>query len=168
MKNDSFCHLHVHSEFSLLDGACRIADLGREVEQMGMSAAAITDHGNMFGVVSFYDALQESGVKPIIGYEGYLTMGDRRARDYAGGQRELYHLTLLARDRTGYKNLLKLSSLAYLEGLYYKPRIDRELLQDCSAGLICLSGWLPSRINQLLLAGAEGGAEQGAWGGREG
>jgi len=156
----SFCHLHVHTEFSLLDGACRIERIASAAERMKMPAVAITDHGNLFGVVKFYDTLRDRGVKPIIGYEGYLTPGKRNDRTYTGGRQELYHLTLLARDLTGYQNLLKLSSFAYIEGLYYKPRMDWELLSDCSEGLVCLSGCLQSRLNQFLLAGEQDQAEK--------
>jgi len=153
MSSDTFCHLHVHTQYSLLDGACRIGPMAEKAERLGMPAVAITDHGNMFGVVEFYDTMQGHGLKPVIGYEAYLTPGDRR--DRRAGAQELYHLTLLASNQAGYQNLVKLSSFAYLEGLYYKPRVDMELLQECAEGLICLSGCLHSRLNQLLLAGAE-------------
>jgi len=122
---------------------------------MGMPAIAITDHGNLFGVVEFYHTVREHGLKPIIGYEGYFTPGDRRNRERAGRGQDLTHLTFLAADQVGYANLVKMASLAYLDGLYYKPRIDWELLEDCAEGLICLSGCLHSRLNQLLLSGAQ-------------
>ncbi len=161
MPSDTFCHLHVHTQYSLLDGACRIDRLAETAARMGMPAVAITDHGNMYGAVEFHQAMRRSGVKPLIGYEGYFTCGDRRAREHVRGGQELFHLTFLAADQAGYANLLKMSSLAYLEGLYYKPRIDYALLEDCAEGLICLSGCLHSRSNQLLLAGAED--EAAAW-----
>ncbi|KPK62529.1 MAG: hypothetical protein AMK73_05985, partial [Planctomycetes bacterium SM23_32] len=154
MSGPDFCHLHVHSQYSLLDGACRIGPMAAKAAAMGMPAVAITDHGNMFGVVEFYYAMREHGVKPIIGYEGYFTLGDRRARERVAGGQELFHLTLLAADQAGYRNLMKLASMAYLEGLYYKPRVDWELLEDCAEGLVCLSGCLHSRLNHLVLAGA--------------
>jgi len=156
----TFCHLHVHTEFSLLDGACRIEQTAQTAEQMQMPAVAMTDHGNMFGAVAFYGAMNAHGVKPIIGYEGYLTLGSRRDRTYTAGRQDLYHLTLLARNQTGYSNLVKLASLAYLEGLYYKPRMDWELLADCADGLICLSGCMQSRLNYLVLSGATQQAEK--------
>lgn len=154
MPSASFCHLHVHTQYSLLDGACRIGPMAEKAARMGMPAVAMTDHGNLFGVVAFYRTMRRHGLKPVIGYEGYLTLGDRRIRERAAGRQELYHLTFLAADQTGYRNLVKLASLAYLDGLYYKPRVDWELLEDCAEGLICLSGCLHSRLNHLLLAGA--------------
>ena len=156
----SFCHLHVHTEFSLLDGACRVERTAEAAQRMQMPAVAMTDHGNMFGAVAFYNAMRAHGVKPIIGYEGYLTLGSRTARTHGSGKQDLYHLTLLARNQTGYQNLLRLASLAYLEGLYYKPRLDWELLSDCAEGLVCLSGCLQSRLNDLLLADASDQAEK--------
>jgi DNA polymerase-3 subunit alpha len=147
-----FCHLHVHTEFSLLDGACRIDQVAETAKEMGMPAVAITDHGNMFGVVKFYDTLKGHGIKPIIGYEGYMTP-DSRHKHSGGAKQDLFHLTFLAKNQTGYENLLKLSSLAYTEGLYYKPRFDWELLQQCSEGVVCLSGCLASHLNDLILKG---------------
>ncbi|MFW6188800.1 MAG: DNA polymerase III subunit alpha [Planctomycetota bacterium] len=161
MPSESFCHLHVHTQFSLLDGACRIEQVAEEARRMDMPAVAITDHGNMFGVVRFNDAMKQAGLKPIIGTEAYFTPDDRTNRDHPGRAPDLYHLTLLARNQTGYRNLLKLSSLSYVEGLYYKPRVDWELLEDCAEGLICLSGCLASRSNQLLLEGRRD--EAAAW-----
>jgi DNA polymerase-3 subunit alpha len=153
-----FCHLHVHTQFSLLDGACRIDRLAEKAAACGMPAVAMTDHGNMFGTVQFVATLPEHGVKPIVGYEGYFTAGDRRVREPGAERENLFHLTLLAADQTGYRNLVKLASLAYVEGLYYKPRIDRELLADCAEGVICLSGCLQSRLNAFLLTEDQEGA----------
>ncbi len=161
MASAEFCHLHVHTQYSLLDGACRIEQAAERAAQMGMPAIAITDHGNLFGVVEFHRTVREHGLKPIIGYEGYFTPGDRRNRERAGGGQDLTHLTFLAADQVGYANLVKMASLAYLDGLYYKPRIDWELLEECAGGLICLSGCLHSRLNQLLLSGAQ--AEAARW-----
>jgi DNA polymerase-3 subunit alpha len=154
MSGADFCHLHVHTQYSLLDGACRIEPMARMAAEMGMPAVAITDHGNMFGVVEFYGTMRKHGVKPLIGYEGYFTLGDRHTRERVTGGPELYHLTFLAADEAGYRNLVRMSSLAYLEGFYYKPRIDWDLLESCASGVVCLSGCLNSRLNQLLLAGA--------------
>ncbi len=156
-----FCHLHVHTEYSLLDGACRVEDLAETAAEMDMPAVAMTDHGNMFGTVDFYDTMSNAGVKPIIGYEGYFTPGHRTERKRGNGQQpDLYHLTFLARNQQGYDNLLKMSSLAYVEGLYYKPRVDWELLEECSEGVICLSGCLASRLNDFILTDQEEEARQ--------
>jgi DNA polymerase-3 subunit alpha len=158
MPSAEFCHLHVHSQYSLLDGACRIEPMARKAVELGMPAVAITDHGSMFGVVEFCETVRGYGLRPVIGYEAYFTPGDRRARERTGGGQDLSHLTFLAADQTGYRNLVKMSSLAYLEGLYYKPRIDWELMADCAEGVICLSGCLHSQLNHLLLAGDRDGA----------
>jgi len=156
----SFCHLHVHTEYSLLDGACRIKQTAEAAARMQMPAVAMTDHGNMFGAVVFHDAMRDCGVKPIIGYEAYLTLGGRTDRNRSAGRQDLYHLTLLARDRTGFDNLVKIASIAYTEGMYYRPRVDWELLSENAEGLICLSGCLMSRLNSLLLTGAHEEAEK--------
>jgi len=155
-----FCHLHVHTEFSLLDGACRIERIGELAARMGMPAVAMTDHGNLFGAVAFHKAMRAHGLKPVMGYEAYVTLGSRHDRSFSGASQKLFHLTLLAADQTGYRNLLKLASHAYLEGLYYKPRVDRELLAQCAEGLVCLSGCLQSRLNDLILTGATDEAQE--------
>ncbi len=145
-----FVHLHVHSEYSLLDGACRVKDLVHRAKELGMPAVALTDHGTLGGVVKFYRAAQEEGIKAIIGLELYLAT-DRGAR---GGVKERFaHLTLLARDQTGYRNLVKLSTRAYLEGYYYKPRADWELLEEHHEGLIALTGCMSGRVALLLRDG---------------
>ncbi len=149
-----FAHLHVHSEYSLLDGACRIPALVERAAELGMEAVALTDHGTLGGVVKFYRAATEGGhgVKPIIGLELYV-VNDRGAR---GGVKERYHhLTLLATDNEGYRNLVKLSTLAFVEGYYYKPRADWELLEQYHTGLICLTGCLSGRIPVALRDGRE-------------
>ena len=149
-----FVHLHVHTEYSMLDGASRIDDLLRTVAEMGMPACAITDHGVMFGAIDFYKAARKHGVNPIIGSELYVAPGNRRTKGRrADGDEPYTHLTVLAKDNTGYANLMKLSSRAYLEGYWYKPRIDRELLEEHHEGLIVLSGCLGAEINQHLLKG---------------
>lgn len=150
-----FVHLHVHTEYSLLDGACRIKKLAKRAAELGMPACAMTDHGSMFGTIQFYNSMREAGVKPIIGYEGYLTPGSRLERDSSGGKPTLYHITLLAMNQTGYQNLIHLASKAYVEGFYYKPRLDLELLEAHTDGLIALSGCLDSWLNQSLLSGDE-------------
>ncbi len=155
-----FCHLHNHTEFSLLDGACRTDRMVELAKEMGMPAVAMTDHGNMFGAVNFYHTAKEQGLKPILGYEGYLTPHRRDDRSHGGRQGDLFHLTLLARNRAGLENLFKISSLAYTEGLYYKPRMDKDLLQECSEGVICLSGCAMSRLNHLVLNGQKDDAQR--------
>jgi len=161
MSEPEFCHLHVHTEYSLLDGACRVERTAAKARRLGMPAVAITDHGNMFGVVAFCNAMRAHDVKPIIGYEAYFTPGDRRSRQNpAGGGQDLSHITLLARNNTGLHNLFKLASLAYIEGFYYKPRIDWDLLSQCADGLVCLSGCLGSRLNGYLRAGQQPEAEK--------
>jgi DNA polymerase-3 subunit alpha len=153
-----FVHLHLHTQYSLLDGANQIAPLVEQVKTFGQPAVAITDHGNMFGAVDFYQKAQAAGVKPIIGCEAYLAPGSRFSKDSALAHNDYYHLILLAANRTGYQNLIKLVSKAYLEGFYYKPRMDKELLVEHHEGLIalsgCLSGEVPYLIGQKDMEGA--------------
>ena len=151
--HSDFVHLHLHSQYSLLDGACKLKDLIEICNHYKMPAVAVTDHGNLFGAIDFYSKAMAGGVKPIMGAELYLTPGSRF--DKSGGikSRGLHHITLLAKDEDGYKNLVKLVSLGFLEGFYYKPRIDKEALAQYSKGLICLSGCLKSEINQAFLNG---------------
>ena len=144
----AFTHLHVHTEYSLLDGAARIKELVARAKELGMQSLAITDHGNMYGVIEFYKTCVKQGIKPIIGMEAYVA--PRSLYDKTG-QRENAHLILLAKNETGYRNLLKLSSIAYVDGFYYRPRIDCELLQRYHEGLVCLSACLAGEIPQLLL-----------------
>ncbi len=148
-----FVHLHVHSEYSLLDGACRMADLARVAKEMGMPAIAVTDHGNLFGAIEFYTAARSAGIKPIIGCELYLAPGDRRDKEAQGLREASYHLLLLAMNMIGYHNLIKLATIGYLEGFYYKPRIDKEVLREHAEGLIGLSGCLGGEIPQKLISG---------------
>ncbi len=155
-----FTHLHVHTHFSLLDGATRIKSLIDSVKEQGSDAVAITDHGNMFGVIEFYRSAVASGVKPIIGMEAYMAPGDRRDKDARGMKEASYHLLLLAENLTGYHNLLKLSSLAFREGFYYKPRIDKEILEQFKDGLICTSTCLGGEIPQALMKEDRRGAEE--------
>src|SRR5947199_2334491 len=141
----SFVHLHCHSEYSLLDGANRIEDLIRRAQELEQPAVAITDHGNLHAAWEFQEKAKHTGIKPIIGMEAYVAPGSRRERVRSGPRdKPYYHLVLLARDTTGYRNLVKLSSLAYTEGFYSKPRVDRELLARHSEGLVvssaCLAG----------------------------
>jgi len=147
-----FVHLHQHTHYSTLDGACRFEDLIEKAKANGMPALAITDHGNLFGAIPFYSKVKEAGLKPIIGYEAYVAPGSRTEK--TGGARESnFHLTLLCRNATGYANLMKLASKAYLEGFHYKPRIDKELLADHAEGLIALSGCLGGEAAQAIVRG---------------
>ena len=161
MNSSDFVHLHLHTEYSLLDGAGRINELVAKAARLKMPALAITDHGNMHGVVKFYKQALAGGVKPIIGCEFYVAPSGRRERK-PGSQKEISHLTCLARDEAGYHNLIKLSSLAYLEGFYYKPRVDRELLEAHHEGLIALSGCLKGEIPRALVVGDSEKAEETA------
>jgi DNA polymerase-3 subunit alpha len=148
--NDSFVHLHCHTEYSFLDGACRIPDMVARAAELKMPALAVTDHGNMHGAIDFYLEAKKANIKPIIGYEAYIAAGDRREKTKTSEGKQSYHLTLLCRTYEGYQNLLKLASYAYLEGFYYKPRIDKELLSRYGKGLIALSGCLSSESSQAL------------------
>ena len=130
MKHAEFVHLHLHTQYSLLDGAIRLDDLFNKAHHYKMPALAITDHGNMFGAVEFYQEAYKSGIKPIIGCEVYIAPGSRWEKDARGIKDTSYHLILLAKDHTGYKNLMLLVSKGYLEGFYYRPRIDKELLKN--------------------------------------
>jgi len=148
-----FAHLHCHSHYSLLDGAGRIPSLVERAKQHGMSALAITDHGNLHGALQFYNAAKAEDLNPIIGYEAYIAPGSRFKKEVSTNEEASYHLTLLAQNRTGFKNLIKLASAAYLEGFYRKPRIDRELLEAHHEGLICLSGCISGEFSRALLKG---------------
>ena len=141
-----FVHLHVHTHFSLLDGACRIEDLIAAANADGMPALAVTDHGNLFGAIKFYEEAEHEGVKPIIGYEAYVAERDRRNREMTRSNDAGYHLTLLAMNPVGFRNLTKLASTAYLDGFYRKPRIDKTVLAEHNDGLICLSGCASSEL----------------------
>ena len=146
----NFVHLHIHSEYSLLDGANRIKDLPIRAKELGMDAMAITDHGVMFGAIDFYKACKAAGVKPIIGCEVYVAPRTRHDKDPELDSK-YNHLILLAKDNNGYKNLAKLVSLGYTEGFYYKPRIDKEILEKYHEGLVCCSACLAGEVNQAIL-----------------
>src|SRR3954468_16601321 len=144
MPPSDFVHLHVHSEYSILDGACRIPDLVRRAAELEMPAVSLTDHGSMAGAVQLWQKTRNTGVKPVIGCEVYVA-DDRKAHTKGNA-----HLTLLAKDNVGYGNLIKLSSLGYLEGYYYKPRVDFELLERHSEGIIALSGCMSGRVSKAI------------------
>jgi DNA polymerase-3 subunit alpha len=155
-----FVHLHLHTEYSLLDGACRLDELVEEADRLGMKAMAITDHGNMFGAVAFHDACRARGIKPILGCEAYVAIGSRHDKGGSGIREAYNHLTLLASNAAGYHNLVKLVSAGYTEGFYHRPRIDKDLLARHSEGLVCLSGCLAGEIASLLADGREREARQ--------
>lgn len=145
----NFVHLHVHTEYSLLDGLPKIKNLVSQAKEMGMKAVALTDHGFMFGAIEFYKECQKEGLKPLVGMEGYTVPHDHRLKD--AQNRENNHLVLIAKNLTGYKNLMKLSSIAAVEGYYYRPRFNRELLRDYHEGIICLSACPAGEIGQYLI-----------------
>src|SRR5215468_10438771 len=158
-----FVHLHVHSEYSLLDGAAQLDKLVEAAKGLGFPAIALTDHGNLFGAIDFYTAAKKAGIKPIVGCELYVAPGGRFERSgQDGGYEGASHATVLVRNETGYRNLIKLVSKAYLEGFYYKPRVDRELLAQHADGLLVLSGCLNSELSRQLSAGDEAKARETA------
>ncbi|MFH1266163.1 MAG: DNA polymerase III subunit alpha, partial [Planctomycetota bacterium] len=155
-----FVHLHCHSQYSLLDGAGRIDRLIEQTKALRMNALALTDHGNLYGALEFYRKAQEFGIKPILGYEAYVAPGSRFQKE-AGSMKEASdHLTLLAQNRVGFQNLLKLASAAFLEGFYFRPRIDKQLLAEHNEGLICLSGCASSQLSRALVGGSEADLER--------
>ena len=156
-----FVHLHLHSEYSLLDGACRLKELVKRVSELGQTSCAVTDHGNMFAAVEFYNACKAQGIKAIIGCEMYVAPRTRHDKVNKLDSSP-YHLVLLCKDQQGYRNLIKLVSLSYTEGFYNKPRVDLELLEKHSEGLICLSACLAGEIPRKLVNGDYEGAKQTA------
>lgn len=151
-----FAHLHCHSHYSLLDGAGTIGGLLKRAKELEMTALALTDHGNLHGSLAFYQKAKELDIKPVLGLEAYIAPGSRFHKESAGSAKEAsYHITLLARNAVGFRNLVKMSSVAFLEGFYFKPRIDKELLSAHHEGIICLSGCVSSELNRTILAGGE-------------
>jgi len=148
-----FVHLHVHSHYSLLDGLTKLDEMIDFAKNDDMPALAITDHGVMYGVIEFYEKCKKAGIKPIIGVEAYLASGSRHDKVSRMDEKNYYHLLLLAKNYKGYKNLIKLTSLAHLEGYYYKPRIDWEILEKYSEGLIACTACLGGEIPRLILSG---------------
>lgn len=151
MSAQSFVHLHCHTHYSLLDGASRVPELVELVKAQGMNAVAMTDHGNLFGAIEFYRECKDAGVNPIVGYEAYVAPGKRTEREAKKRGEAGFHLTLLAKNTTGFRNLVKMASIAYLEGYYYVPRIDKELLEAHKDGIICLSGCASSEFSEFIL-----------------
>src|SRR5436190_5396101 len=151
MSHADFVHLHLHTEYSLLDGACRLDRLMDKAHELKFPALAITDHGVLCGAIDFYKTARDKGIKPIIGCEVYVAPGSRLEKKTSSGGRDVYHhLVLLAKDEIGYKNLIKLATAAHIEGYYYKPRIDKEILTAHKEGLIALSRCLASEIPELI------------------
>ncbi|HEY6011818.1 MAG TPA: PHP domain-containing protein, partial [Nitrospirota bacterium] len=164
MPHSDFVHLHLHTEYSLLDGANALDALIKKAIDLHMPAIAVTDHGNLFGALDFYLKATKAGIKPIIGCEMYVAPGSRFDKTGAGSQHDdnFYHLILLARNKEGYKNLVKLVTKGYLEGFYYKPRIDKELLRQHSEGLIGMSACLSGEVPRMLLQGRYDDAKKAA------
>ena len=152
-KTVAFTHLHVHTEYSLLDGSCKIKELAARAKELGMDSMAITDHGVMYGVIDFYRAAREVGIKPIIGCEVYVAPGSRFERENTNSEDRYYHLVLLAENDTGYHNLMKIVSKGFVDGFYYKPRVDYEVLETYHEGVIALSACLAGEVQRYLARG---------------
>ena len=146
----NFTHLHVHTEYSLLDGSNKIKEYVARVKELGMDSAAITDHGAMYGVIDFYRAAKAEGIKPIIGCEVYVAPGSRFDKEGGSGER-YYHLVLLAENNKGYANLMKIVSRGFTEGFYYKPRVDKDVLREYHEGIIALSACLAGEVQSYLV-----------------
>ncbi|MCD8365203.1 MAG: DNA polymerase III subunit alpha [Clostridiales bacterium] len=159
----SFVHLHVHTEYSLLDGSNKISEYVERVKELGMNAAAITDHGVMYGVIDFYRAAKDAGIRPILGCEVYVAPGSRFDREQGRGEDRYYHLVLLAENNTGYANLMKLVSRGFIDGYYYKPRVDMEILNQYHEGIIALSACLAGEVQRFLIRGMYEDAKRAAY-----
>src|SRR5262245_52451123 len=160
----SFVHLHTHSEYSLLDGANRIPDLVERIKAMGMDSLAITDHGNLHAACSFYHEARNAKIRPILGFEAYLAFGPRQGRDRPAGAPANYsHLVLLAKNKTGYRNLIRLSSIGFLEGYHRRPRIDKEVLAEHREGIVCLAACLSGEVALWLRQGNYEEAKRSEW-----
>ena len=149
----SFVHLHVHTEYSLLDGSNKIKEYVKRVKELGMNAAAITDHGVMYGVIDFYRACNEAGIHPVLGCEVYVAPNSRFDKELTGGEERYHHLILLAENNLGYSNLMKIVSRGFTEGYYYKPRVDKEILREFHEGIICLSACLAGEVPRYIMKG---------------
>ena len=162
-----FTHLHVHTEYSLLDGSNKISEYVSQVKKLGMTACAITDHGVMYGCIDFYREAMKQGIKPILGCEVYVAPKSRFDRESAAGEDRYYHLILLAENNKGYENLMKIVSGGFVDGFYYKPRVDKELLRIYHEGIICLSACLAGEIPKAIMRGDYQGAKKAAFEYRE-
>ena len=149
----AFTHLHVHTEYSLLDGSNKIKEYVKRVKELGMDSAAITDHGVMYGVIDFYKACKAEGINPILGCEVYVAPNSRFDKELTGGEDRYYHLVLLAENNEGYQNLMKIVSKGFVDGYYYKPRVDMEVLQQYHSGIIALSACLAGEVQRYLVKG---------------
>ena len=149
----AFAHLHVHTEYSLLDGSNKIKEYVKRVKELGMDSAAITDHGVMYGVIDFYRAAKDAGINPILGCEVYVAPNSRFDKELTGGEDRYYHLVLLAENNTGYANLMKIVSKGFTEGYYYKPRVDMEVLNQYHEGIIALSACLAGEVQRYIIKG---------------
>ena len=158
----AFTHLHLHTEYSLLDGACRIEQLLDRAKEMGQTSVAITDHGVMYGVIDFYRAARAEGIKPILGCEVYVAPNSRFDKELTGGEDRYYHLVLLAENNTGYANLVKIVSKGFTEGYYYKPRVDMEVLNRYHEGIIALSACLAGEVQRYIVKGLPDEARKAA------
>src|SRR3989338_277712 len=156
-----FTHLHTHSHYSLLDGLGKIDNIIKHTKDLGMSAIALTDHGALYGAIEFYKKAKKAGIKPIIGVEAYIAPKDHKIKN-ANGEEKYYHLILLAKNKTGWKNLIKLVTISHLEGYYYKPRMDKELLRQYHDGLMALSACIGGELGKNLLNNNFAGAEKAA------
>ena len=159
----SFTHLHVHTEYSLLDGSNKIKEYVSRVKELGMNSAAITDHGVMYGVIDFYKAARAAGIKPILGCEVYVAPGSRFDRELSHGDDRYSHLVLLAENNKGYQNLMKIVSKGFVEGYYYKPRVDMEVLETYHEGIIALSACLAGEVQRYLVRGLYEEAKETAY-----
>ena len=156
----AFTHLHVHTEYSLLDGSNKIKEYVKRVKELGMNSAAITDHGVMYGVIDFYRAAKEAGINPVIGCEVYVAPNSRFDKELTGGEERYHHLVLLAENNLGYANLVKIVSKGFTEGYYYRPRVDMEVLQEYHEGIIALSACLAGEVPRLIQKGLINEAKQ--------
>lgn len=159
----AFTHLHVHTEYSLLDGSNKITEYVARVKELGMDSAAITDHGVMYGVIDFYKAARAAGINPILGCEVYVAPNSRFDRETTHGEDRYYHLVLLAENNTGYSNLIKIVSKGFVDGYYYKPRVDMEVLETYHEGIIALSACLAGEVQRYLVRGLYEEAKQTAY-----
>ncbi len=149
----NFTHLHVHTEYSLLDGSNKISEYVSRVKELGMDSAAITDHGVMYGVIDFYKEAKAQGIRPILGCEVYVAPNSRFDKETAGGEDRYYHLVLLAENKEGYQNLMKIVSIGFTEGFYYRPRVDKETLRRYHKGIIALSACLAGEVQRDIVKG---------------